>query len=117
MQNYDVNTMASAQEMRSFVCGQCHVEYHFKGDEKRLTFPWKNGLKAENMYAYYEEIKFKDWTHKETGAACRRPSTLSSNSGIRASTPVQASPAPIATCPTSGRAARKSPITGCGARC
>lgn len=68
VQNYDVNTMASAQEMRSFVCGQCHVEYHFKGDEKRLTFPWKNGLKAENMYAYYEEIKFKDWTHKETGA-------------------------------------------------
>lgn len=68
IQNYDVNTMASAQEMRSFVCGQCHVEYHFKGDEKRLTFPWKNGLKAEDMYAYYEEIGFKDWTHKDTGA-------------------------------------------------
>jgi nitrite reductase (cytochrome c-552) len=28
---YDVNTMASRQEMRAFVCGQCHVEYHFKG--------------------------------------------------------------------------------------
>ncbi len=68
VQNYDPNTMASAQEMRSYVCGQCHVEYHFKGDEKRLTYPWKNGLKAENMYAYYEETKFKDWTHKETGA-------------------------------------------------
>jgi nitrite reductase (cytochrome c-552) len=68
VQNYDPNTMASAQEMRSYVCGQCHVEYHFKGDEKRLTYPWKNGLKAENMYAYYEEINFKDWTHKETGA-------------------------------------------------
>jgi nitrite reductase (cytochrome c-552) len=68
VKDYDPNTMASAQEMRSFVCGQCHVEYHFKGDEKRLTFPWKNGLKAEDMYAYYEEIKFKDWTHKETGA-------------------------------------------------
>jgi nitrite reductase (cytochrome c-552) len=40
VQNYDPNTMASAQEMRSYVCGQCHVEYHFKGDEKRLTFPW-----------------------------------------------------------------------------
>lgn len=68
IQNYDVNTMATAQEMRSFVCGQCHVEYHFKGDEKRLTFPWKNGLKAEDMYAYYEETGFKDWTHKDTGA-------------------------------------------------
>jgi len=68
VKDYDVNKMATAQEMRSFVCGQCHVEYHFKGDEKRLTFPWKNGLKAEDMYAYYEEIQFKDWTHKETGA-------------------------------------------------
>ena len=24
------------QEMRSFVCGQCHVEYYFKGPEKTL---------------------------------------------------------------------------------
>jgi formate-dependent nitrite reductase cytochrome c552 subunit len=23
--------------MRSFVCGQCHVTYYFKGAEKRLT--------------------------------------------------------------------------------
>ena len=28
------------QEMRAFVCGQCHVEYYFKGPEKRLTYPW-----------------------------------------------------------------------------
>ena len=38
--NFDANKDATAQEMRSFVCGQCHVEYHFKGAEKRLTFPW-----------------------------------------------------------------------------
>ena len=31
---YDVNAMASRQEMRAFVCGQCHVEYYFKGAEK-----------------------------------------------------------------------------------
>ena len=37
--DYDVNTMASRQEMRGFVCGQCHVEYYFKGPEKRLTIP------------------------------------------------------------------------------
>ncbi len=66
--NYDPNTMASAQEMRSFVCGQCHVEYYFKGDEKRLTFPWHKGLTAEEMYGYYEEVKHKDFVHKETGA-------------------------------------------------
>jgi nitrite reductase (cytochrome c-552) len=66
--NYDVNTMASRQEMRSYVCGQCHVEYYFKGPEKRLTYPWSKGLKIENIVAYYDEAKFKDWTHKETGA-------------------------------------------------
>jgi nitrite reductase (cytochrome c-552) len=37
--NYDVNAMATRQEMRSFVCGQCHVEYYFQGPQKRLTFP------------------------------------------------------------------------------
>jgi nitrite reductase (cytochrome c-552) len=67
-QNYDPNTMASAQEMRSFVCGQCHVEYYFKGDEKRLTFPWHKGQKADDMLAYYNEVGFKDFTHAETGA-------------------------------------------------
>jgi nitrite reductase (cytochrome c-552) len=68
IKDYDVNTMATRQEMRSFVCAQCHVEYYFKGDEKRLTFPWHQGLKVENMLAYYDEIGFKDWTHAETGA-------------------------------------------------
>jgi nitrite reductase (cytochrome c-552) len=66
--NYDVNTMASAQEMRSYVCGQCHVEYYFKGDQKRLTYPWHKGLKIENITAYYEEVKHKDWVHRDTGA-------------------------------------------------
>ena len=29
--DYDVNTMASRQEMRGFVCGQCHVEVPLQG--------------------------------------------------------------------------------------
>ncbi|HTO98434.1 MAG TPA: ammonia-forming cytochrome c nitrite reductase subunit c552, partial [Myxococcales bacterium] len=66
--NYDVNKMATRQEMRAFVCGQCHVEYYFKGAEKRLTFPWDKGLQAEKILAYYDEIGFKDWVHKETEA-------------------------------------------------
>jgi nitrite reductase (cytochrome c-552) len=68
LKDYDVNKMATRQEMRSFVCGQCHVEYYFKGPEKRLTYPWHNGLKIENMLAYYDTVKHKDWEHKETGA-------------------------------------------------
>ena len=66
--NYDVNRDASRQEMRAFVCGQCHDEYYFKGRDKRLVYPWKNGLKAEDMLAYYDEVGHKDWEHKETGA-------------------------------------------------
>jgi nitrite reductase (cytochrome c-552) len=66
--NYDVNTMATRQEMRAFVCGQCHVEYYFKGPEKRLTYPWLKGLKADQILAYYEENGFKDWTHADSGA-------------------------------------------------
>jgi nitrite reductase (cytochrome c-552) len=65
---YDPNTMASRQEMRSFVCGQCHVEYYFKGDGKLLTYPWHNGLKVEQIEKYYDDTGFKDWTHAETGA-------------------------------------------------
>jgi nitrite reductase (cytochrome c-552) len=61
--------MASRQEMRSFVCAQCHVEYYFKGDEKLLTFPWHNGLKMEDAEKYYDEVKHKDWAHKDSGAA------------------------------------------------
>lgn len=68
IQNYDVNKMATRQEMRTFVCGQCHVEYYFKGPEKRLVYPWAKGLKVENILAYYDEAKFKDWTHADTGA-------------------------------------------------
>jgi len=66
--DYDVNTMATRQEMRTYVCGQCHVEYYFKGDEKRLTFPWHKGQKADQILEYYDEVGFKDWTHAETGS-------------------------------------------------
>ena len=38
----------SRQEMRTFVCGQCHVEYYFKGEQKLLTYPWHDGIKVED---------------------------------------------------------------------
>lgn len=59
---------ATRQEMRSYVCGQCHVEYYFKGNEKRLTYPWDQGLKADDILAYYEQAGVSDWTHAESGA-------------------------------------------------
>jgi nitrite reductase (cytochrome c-552) len=66
--NYDVNTSATRQEMRSYVCAQCHVEYYFKGEGKELYYPWNNGLQAEQVLAYYDEVAHKDWEHKDTGA-------------------------------------------------
>lgn len=68
IENYDVNTMATRHEMRTYVCAQCHVEYYFKGPEKRLTYPWANGLTIDGAYAYYDEVGHNDWIHAETGA-------------------------------------------------
>ncbi len=68
VKDYDVNKMATRQEMRSFVCAQCHVEYYFKGTEKRLVYPWHKGLKVENILSYYDEVGHKDWVHAESGA-------------------------------------------------
>ncbi len=59
---------ATRQEMRTYVCAQCHVEYYFLGDDKILTFPWEKGLRADDINDYYDEYGFKDWEHKETGA-------------------------------------------------
>jgi nitrite reductase (cytochrome c-552) len=85
--DYDVNPMATRQEMRSFVCGQCHVEYYFKGKEKRLTYPWAKGVKVDEIYAYYTEVGFSDWTHARTGATvlkAQHPEFEMWNQGIHA---------------------------------
>jgi nitrite reductase (cytochrome c-552) len=70
---YDPNTDASRQELRSFVCGQCHVEYYC-GPKTTLFFPWNQGLKVEEIERTYDAYKFPDghrffdWQHAETGA-------------------------------------------------
>jgi nitrite reductase (cytochrome c-552) len=70
---YDPNLLATRQEMRSMVCGQCHVEYYC-GPKVTLFYPWGSGLKAENIADYYDNYKFPDghrffdWKHAETGA-------------------------------------------------
>ncbi len=61
-------TEASRQEMRTYVCAQCHVEYYFAGEDKLLTFPWEKGLNIDNIEAYYDEVGHTDWTHAETNA-------------------------------------------------
>jgi nitrite reductase (cytochrome c-552) len=65
---YDPNIDATRQEMRSFVCAQCHVEYYFKPGTSVLTYPWAKGLNVDRIASYYDEIGFKDWEHKDSGA-------------------------------------------------
>jgi len=70
---YDPNVDARRGEMRSFVCGQCHVEYYCSS-KMPLTFPWGKGLKVEDIEAYWDATTFpdgshfKDFVHAETGA-------------------------------------------------
>ncbi len=70
---YDPNADATRTEMRSYVCGQCHVEYYCS-DKFKLTFPWAKGLTVEGAEAVWDSIefedgsKFYDFKHKETGA-------------------------------------------------
>lgn len=59
---------ATRQEMRSYVCAQCHVEYYFRGENKVLTFPWTRGLTVEEIEEHYDAYGFSDWTHELTRA-------------------------------------------------
>jgi nitrite reductase (cytochrome c-552) len=85
--DYDVNRDATRQEMRSYVCGQCHVEYYFRGPEKRLVYPWAKGISIDEIMAYYDETGHKDWIHAETGAEvlkAQHPEFEMYNQGIHA---------------------------------
>ncbi|MBS0395274.1 MAG: ammonia-forming cytochrome c nitrite reductase subunit c552 [Proteobacteria bacterium] len=70
---YDPNIDGTRTEMRSFVCGQCHVEYYCS-TKMPLTFPWGKGLRARDVEQYWDEARFPDgsafydFEHKETGA-------------------------------------------------
>jgi nitrite reductase (cytochrome c-552) len=70
---YDPNKNSTRQEMRTFVCAQCHVEYYC-ASKTTLTFPWGNGLKVQDQERFWEEMKFPDgsefydYVHAETGA-------------------------------------------------
>ncbi len=80
-------TEATRQEMRTYVCAQCHVEYYFLGDNKVLTFPWSQGYSIDNIEAHYDEYGFRDWVHAESGAEMikiQHPEYEMSSTGIHA---------------------------------
>jgi nitrite reductase (cytochrome c-552) len=70
---YDPNQDATRSEKRSYVCGQCHVEYYCANKDV-LELPWGKGLKMEELEAHWEAKTFADgsafydFKHGETGA-------------------------------------------------
>lgn len=70
---YEPNVDATRNEMRSFVCGQCHVEYYCS-TQMPLTFPWGKGLSVDAAEQFWDDTvfpdgqKFFDYLHKETKA-------------------------------------------------
>jgi nitrite reductase (cytochrome c-552) len=59
--------------MRSFVCGQCHVEYYCSS-EFELTYPWGGGLTVDDAEEFWDGItladgrRFYDYVHAESRA-------------------------------------------------
>ncbi|HWR44744.1 ammonia-forming cytochrome c nitrite reductase subunit c552 [Sporomusa sp.] len=64
-------TKASREDMRSFVCAQCHSEYYFEPGTTKVIFPWDKGVKPADMYAYYSDKPngfAQDWQHPDSKA-------------------------------------------------
>jgi nitrite reductase (cytochrome c-552) len=70
---YDPNVDGTRNEMRSYVCGQCHVEYYCS-TKMPLQFPWSKGLRAADQERHWNETTFPDgepffdYKHAESGA-------------------------------------------------
>lgn len=63
---------ASREDMRTFVCAQCHSEYFFEPGTTKVVFPWEKGLKPADMYTYYSDKPngfIQDWQHPDSQAA------------------------------------------------
>ena len=63
-------SQASHNEMRAYVCGQCHNEYYFAKEDGRVVEPWDNGFDAEQIYQYYQDGHAggftQDWIHADS---------------------------------------------------
>ncbi|MGE5674795.1 MAG: ammonia-forming cytochrome c nitrite reductase subunit c552 [Mycobacterium leprae] len=68
-QGIDVSK-ATEQQMRSYVCAQCHVTYFFNPkDNNKVYFPWDKGYEASQIYDYETNtVGLTEWTQPATGA-------------------------------------------------
>ncbi|NDY94128.1 ammonia-forming cytochrome c nitrite reductase subunit c552, partial [Wenzhouxiangella limi] len=51
------------------VCAQCHTNYHFNAETRKVELAWTTGLTAEAQLEHYDEAQRSDeWVHPQTGA-------------------------------------------------
>ena len=63
---------ASREEMRSYVCGQCHVEYYFVPADKKVVLPWDQGASPRAdlrlLCRTSPTASSMDWKHPDSEA-------------------------------------------------
>ena len=51
------------------VCAQCHTNYHFHAETRKVVLPWSTGLNVEAQLEHYDADRRSDeWVHPQTGA-------------------------------------------------
>ncbi|NDY96243.1 ammonia-forming cytochrome c nitrite reductase subunit c552 [Wenzhouxiangella limi] len=51
------------------VCAQCHTNYHFNAETRKVELPWTTGLTVEAQLEHYDAAQRSDeWVHPQTGA-------------------------------------------------
>lgn len=78
---------ASDQDLRTYLCAQCHSTYAF-GKDEALDFPHEKGLKSEEVLKALDARQTADWTHPGSGTPMlklRGPSYELWSQGIHAS--------------------------------
>ena len=51
------------------VCAQCHTNYHFHAETRKIVLPWSTGLTVEAHLEHYDADRRSDeWIHPQTGA-------------------------------------------------
>lgn len=54
---------------QDLVCAQCHTNYHFHAETRKVVLPWSTGLTVEAQLEHYDADRRSDeWIHPQTGA-------------------------------------------------
>ena len=87
VKDYDVNRTPRARRCAPSSAASATSSITSRGRRSGSSIRGPKGLKVEEILAYYDEAKFKDWTHAETGAPvlkAQHPEFEMWNQGIHA---------------------------------